>query len=123
MEILGAWPVYPGHPCTIALCILRKYPRIADAFAPTEHGWPEALGDGDIPGAGGCVHQGLHLIQRILADGDTPEEATAWGVERWRDRTLVGGDHRDQYEAGVAEAERIAPLLLEELRRLVKVVP
>jgi hypothetical protein len=118
METLGAYPVYPGHTNSISLCVLRKYPKINDAFERTSHGWPTALGDGDISGAGGCVHQGLDLIRRIMDHGDTPEEAVAWGVEQWRDRTLVGGDHRARYEEGVAEAERIAPMLLEELRRL-----
>lgn len=118
MKTLGAWPVYPGHPCAIALCVLRKYPDIEEAFILDAHNIAAGLGDVDIPGAGGCVSQGLTLIRRVLDGEYTPEEGIARGVDWWRSRTLEGGDHRDQYDAGVAEAERIAPMLLAELKRL-----
>ena len=125
-SILGAWPVYPGHPCSLALCILRKYPRIADAYVvqtqpdggPTH---PVALGDGDIPGGGGCVYQALDLIQRVRDGLMTPVQAIAWGADAWHHRTVIGRDHPDRYAEGVAEYEHVAPLLLVELQRVAAV--
>lgn len=120
-SVLGAWPVYPGHPCALALCILRKYPRVADAYVvPLQVGRysrsPVALEDSDIPGAGGCVYQALDLIQYVRNGLMTPEQAIASGVATWESDRL-GGDHLHRYEEGVAECERIAPLLLVELQR------
>jgi hypothetical protein len=118
-HIIGNWPVYPGHPCTIALCILRKYPRVDDAFTKTADGWSTALSDSDIPGAGGCVSQGLTLIGMVRR-GSTPDAAVHWGLDAWI-RRCESGDHPRALTAGIAEGERVAPILREELRRVVKV--
>lgn len=118
LDTLGFWPIYPGHPCTLALLVLRKYPQIDEAFARGRE-FPNALEDSDIPGAGGAVHQALWLIGCVRKGTLTPDAAIQWGVDSWRTGRL-GGDHRDRYEEGVAEEAKVVPLLREAL---VKVAP
>lgn len=52
-EVIGEWPVYPGHPLVLATAIMGVFPDFISANTPTEHGWCAALGDSRIPGACG----------------------------------------------------------------------
>lgn len=113
LSILGFWPTYPGHPCTLALLVLRKYPDIGTASTPGRR----ALEDGDIPGAGGAVHQALWLIGCVRKGTLTPDAAIRWGIDGWREGRL-GGDHRAHYEEGVAEEASVVPLLREALTKV-----
>lgn len=117
LNALGFWPTYPGHPCTLALLVLRKYPQIAAAFKPTEHVFPEALGDSDIPCAGSAVYQALDLIRYVRNGTLTPAAAIQWGVDRWK--VDASGVYADRYEEGVAEEAKVVPLLREALAKVV----
>ena len=110
LSTLGLHPTYPGHPCTLALLILRKYPDIGGASTPGRR----ALEDCDIPGAGGAVHQALWIIGCVRKGTLTPDAAIRWGIDGWREGRL-GGDHRDCYEDGAAEEVKVVPLLREAL--------
>lgn len=115
LDTLGFWPTYPGHPCTLALLILRKYPRIADAFVPAEHVFPEALGDSDIP-CGSAVDAALGLIRYVRNGTLAPDAAIQWGVDHWKRDT--DGVFRDRYPEGVAEEASVLPALREALAKV-----
>lgn len=116
--------VYPGHPITVALEIMLAYERDLDkAFAPsigkdgTPDGWCDAVGNSVISGAGGNVYLGVDLLRHIK-DGDmTLSEAIEWGMKTWERQTKIGGDHRDQFEKGQEQAERMVWPLLDQIYR------
>jgi len=118
------FPVYPGHPVTLALEIMLTYERnLGEAFAPSIDkdgqplGWCKALGDVNISGAGGCVWNGVDLLRKIQSGQMSPGEAVEWGMKVWKDRTLVGGDHRKAYQEGHEQAERMVWPLLDQIYR------
>lgn len=110
-NILGEWPVYPGHPVTTGYIIMRKYPCLS---AATEKGttYPKALEDCDIPGAGGNVYSALDFLSAIK-NGMPVETA----IERWSKQWVEGraGGLVDKVEPGVKEAEAVGRWLRLEI--------
>lgn len=93
--------VYPGHPVTVGLLIMERYNTIDEALHPTIHGWPEAVGDGAIPGAGSEVHAAVHLLRSIALGERTPEEAVAYARKTWH-----AGGHVDNVVPAQEQADR-----------------
>jgi hypothetical protein len=76
-------PVYPGHPITIAHEIVKRYPSLEAASASASvFKFPAALGNNDIPGAGGRVYAALGLLQR-RAGGESWDSLFAWADGIW----------------------------------------
>ena len=73
--------VYPGHPCLIAMQIMAAFPDAEAALKKTEHGWPEALSNSSVGGAGGATYQGVSVIKKLVENPGKPNEAFEWGVE------------------------------------------
>lgn len=134
-DLLGESAVYPGHPVTVALCIVRHFPSLEVAMGRTQNdssflgvSRPNALGDGTIPGAGGNVYLALDLLH-VLAKGIVFEEAVAQADKDWAecDSQAKGGyawdknpeDHRDHYlkrwQEGQAQADRFKAVFQEEV--------
>lgn len=118
------FPVYPGHPITVALEIMLAYERDLDrAFAPciakdgTNYGWCDAVGNSDISGAGGNVHLGVDLLRR-LRDG-TIHDAIEWAMKTWERQVKIGGDHRNKFIEGQEQAERMVWPLLDQIYRAI----
>jgi len=109
--------VYPGHPLTIASFILRKYEGQLDvAFETSSHGWPNALSDGDIPGAGDAVYSALQLLKEVREGVFTPDEAVEVAIARWtKERETCG--YRDRLEPGNEEARSLAPDFVDLAKR------
>lgn len=120
-QLLGEWPVYPGHPLTIATVIMHCYETLDAAAANTEHNWPAALGNGDVPGAGGEVYVGLDLLLNIRAGKVSIEEAPAEAQARWL-RNGAGG-HTDRIAPGQEQADRFQELFLSKASEWFKAVP
>lgn len=93
LEILGEASVYPGHPITVGLIIMETYDSYSDANHTPERSeqdkkWgysscPDALSNGDIPGAGGCVYAALDFLKLALETGvdEAIQQADkVWGV-------------------------------------------
>lgn len=97
---------YPGHALVIATVIMEKYPSFAEVRNGEKYGFPEALGDDDIPGAGGCVYSALD----VLAKEDV-EEAIALADYFWRG--ACSGCYADRYNKGAEEAKDLEPLFRE----------
>lgn len=104
----GSWPVYPGHPITVAWYIVNKYGSFEEANKNTKHGWPRALGDNDIPGAGGEVYMALDFLNKLV-DGATWEDVVAWADHHWRD--YKAGGHGRKVAPGQTQANYVKPLL------------
>ncbi len=115
-------PVYPGHPVTCALAVLRHYAgRVSDAWKRTDHGWLVCEGEmSDCPTAGGHLSEGCRLIQRVLASGDV-EAAIRAGDETWHRGRVIGGDHPDRFIPGQEQADRLKPQLRAALAALLQV--
>jgi hypothetical protein len=106
----GSSPVYPGHPLVLATVIMRTFPDFATANAPTPYGWPLALGDCRIPGAGDHVYAAMRCLQ-IGADGGSIDEMVAYARAYWTEGEA--GGHTKNVEAGVAQAQAIEPKFRE----------
>lgn len=130
-DLLGESAVYPGHPVTVALCIIRHFPSLAAATnrGPADvwgHAPPNALSDSTIPGAGGNVYLALDLIQ-VLAKGIDFDTALANADKDWAncDSQAKGGftgeKDKDYYvkrwQEGQAQADRFKVALREEIGR------
>lgn len=105
----GSWPVYPGHPITVAWYIVNKYPSFEEAIkVPAGREFENALADNDIPGAGGEVVGALTFLKKLV-DGEPWESAVAWADARWRDGKA--GGHGRKVAPGLAQANYVKPLL------------
>ncbi len=112
----GEFAVYPGHPLTIALCVVRTFKTLAEATevdpeSPSR--FLRALTDGAIPGAGGCVHLGLDVLRR-LESGESWETVEAWADRAWAecdDQAKGGGSvenkarYIERWKKGQAQAD------------------
>lgn len=55
-------PVYPGHPVTIGVQIMRCYPSLTTARSMVGRKHPAAIADGRIAGAVGNVYAALRFL-------------------------------------------------------------
>lgn len=108
---------YPGHPTAIALVIMEKYASFAEAMHKKEGAqYPNALGDSDIPGAGGNVYSATDLLQVLVKEG--PEAALEWGDQAWLRCTGPGtGNIEKSYEPGQQQVDDIKLRFLEKARQ------
>lgn len=97
--------VYPGHPLTIAYLITKAHSCFEEAAAPTCHGFARALGNNEVPGAGGNVHHGLEVLRKLHKGWDLPK-AAEWAKQIWA-RT----DRQDHVVQGQEQADKVLPLL------------
>lgn len=116
--------IYPGHPLVIATLILDKYrDTLGEAFERTEHGWPKALGDSDIPGAGDAVYSGLSVLHYIRDGHHTPTQAVEEAIKFWiylRDQSSA---YRDKIAPGNEQALACVPEFLELVEKYIHLVP
>ena len=93
----GEFAIYPGHPVTIAYIIMSKYKNLEMAQAL-------ALGNNDIPGAGGRVNSALRLLQE-RNEGKGLMELFEWADSVWNSERFR--DHKK----GQEQADKVKPLL------------
>jgi hypothetical protein len=105
LDILGEFAVYPGHPVTIAVCIVETYRTFEDAFAITESNWAAALGATAVPGAGGCVASALVFL-RSLKSGMAFEAACAGAAETWAHCDDQRKNNSTRWQEGQEQADR-----------------
>jgi hypothetical protein len=105
--------VYPGHALVIAICIMEKYPSLEEALKPCvskhtgePHGYPNALGDQDIPGAGSCVYLALDVLKM-----EDIEKAIEFANTLWKGECSDG--YKDRYNTGVEQAKELEPVFRE----------
>lgn len=113
LEHLKTAAVYPGHPVTIGYLITLLYPSY-EAAVESVYGRDDgryisthACCNNDIPGAGGNVHSGERLLQR-LRNGEDITDVYAWADEVWRgcDSQATGGHYTEERYPDPVERQR-----------------
>jgi hypothetical protein len=123
VDVTGEYPVYPGHPLTIAWEIMTVFRSPVEALKTvTTNGLncPEAVADSRISGGGGEVHRACDLLRRAQ-QGVSASELIEWADEKW-----IGGQaggHVKAIQPGLAQAEKIKPLFAEKLAAWLTVAP
>lgn len=113
-EILQERYIYPGHPITIAYCIVSYFPTYEKAMELDHEGRVVTVQTWEIPGSGTAVHAALDML-RYLHDGTLDVKAAfAWADDAWKqctDNKLYSGIK----DTGQEQADRIKPKLLEHI--------
>ena len=104
--------VYPGHPITIALEIMRTFGNYAEASAMTKHGWQAALSSSTVKGAGGAVLSGLAVL-RMMHEGSSVEDAFDYATMIWK-QARSGGDFTANLQEGQNEADALRDTFISE---------
>lgn len=116
IEATGEYPVYPGHPLTVAWEIMSVFATPSEALAMyQQHGLncPNAVADNRITGAGGEVHQACRLLRKAVA-GERAEDLIRWADDRWID--AQAGGHVKAVAPGLVQAEKLKPLFAAKLK-------
>ena len=119
LDFIGEHAVYPGHPVTCALIILRAYPNdLALAWQPysAQFPWLACESYVDVSTAGGHLTTGCSLIRHVLDGTLTVDDALQWGDDRWRG----AGGHAANEAPGQAQADQLKPALREALAAAVQ---
>jgi hypothetical protein len=111
-EILGEAAVYPGHPVTIALCIVANFDSFAEASAWDQ--CPAALKHIDIPGAGGCVYNALNTLDH-LCHGQDPDKVFSMAEACWERIDNQKDNRPKRWKAGTEQAKPLRKKLLKTL--------
>ena len=78
--------VYPGHALVIAKIIMETYPSLEAAsrrVGDKEHNTAAALGDSNVPGAGGCVWVAIDTLRYFHTEGVTKEQTFQFADRYW----------------------------------------
>lgn len=112
-EFMGNNAVYPGHPVTIAFCIVHTFAAYEEAIGiPDGKPYPGALGDNRIPGAGGCVWGALDLLSK-LRGGMDPTEAFQLADDFWTRTDGQKENNPERWQKGQDQADLLKAKLLE----------
>lgn len=114
-EATGEYPVYPGHPLTVAWEIMSVFTTPAEALEPICQGnlnCPNAVADNRISGGGGEVHRACDLLRKAVA-GESAAELIRWADACWVDGQA--GGHIKAIRPGLAQAEKLKPLFAAKL--------
>lgn len=109
-KIIGEFPAYPYHPLITATEIMMAFPDLATAEAATPRGWPRALEESKVGGAGDMVYAGLRTLQRSR-EGVSIDDLIAHASRAWND--CRAGGHENSIEPGNAQALRLEPKFRE----------
>ncbi len=115
IEVTGEYPVYPGHPLTVAWEIMSVFATPSEALAIyQQHGLncPNAVTDNRISGGGGEVCRACDLLRKAVG-GTSAEDLILWADERWVEGRA--GGHIKAVEPGLAQAEKLKPLFAAKL--------
>lgn len=116
IEVTGEYPVYPGHPLTVAWEIMSVFATPIEALALYQQhslNCPNAVADNRITGGGGEVHRACDLLRKAIA-GERAEDLIRWADDCWIDGQ--GGGHVKAIAPGLAQAEKLKPLFAAKLK-------
>ena len=115
MDVTGEYPVYPGHPLTIAWEIISVFKTPTEALQTVKTdslNCPEAVADNRITGAGGEVYRACELLRRAQ-QGIKVDDLIAWADECWV--SGCAGGYSRAVQPGLEQAERLKPLFAGKL--------
>lgn len=114
-DVTGSWPVYPGHPLTVAWEIMSVFQCPDDALRTVTTGTlncPAAVADNRIVGGGGEVYRGCDLL-RSAVNGASASELIEWADRFWIDGGA--GGHAKAVQPGLEQANLIKPRFAQKL--------
>lgn len=114
-EATGQYPVYPGHPLTVAWAIMSVFSTPAEALESIRQGGlncPNAVADNRISGGGGEVRYACDLLRRAVG-GMSAEDLVSLADTYWVDGQA--GGHIKAVQPGLAQAEKLKPLFAAKL--------
>lgn len=122
-EVLGEFAVYPGHPVTLAYIITQVFDTYEEASGRScscgsglhlcGKGWPNALGDSAVPGAGGNVYGALDLLAR-LHKGMSWDDAIKHAVDYWDRCDSQKTAYPKRHQEGQEQAEKFLQKLKDQ---------
>lgn len=117
-ELIGDYPVHPGHPLVIAVAIMSAYPTLASALEKAETGAYVVQTDGRVPGCGAEVDGAISMLS-LGVNGATPDEMVEYANSFWISGNA--GGHAKYVEPGVAQAQKIEPYFREKAAEWFKI--
>lgn len=129
LSTIGEFAVYPGHPVTLALVIVRTHESFEAANTYKEgFAWPHAVGCNAVPGAGGNVHAAMDLLVR-WSKGEDLDKLVERADQTWAScdgQKDGGGSYAKtdverrrfigRWNTGQEQADRLKPMLAEALK-------
>ena len=112
----GTFAVYPGHPITLAYLISLEYASFKAASAKTAVNPAHALGNSNIPGAGGNVHAALNLLYRVKQQGWSLDKAFEYADKYWSNCDNQEDYFKERWLEGQAQADKVKEQLRERLQ-------
>jgi hypothetical protein len=109
--ILGEHAVYPGHPVTLALCIVNNFPNWEAAIVK-KNDIEAAVGCIEIPGAGGNVYAALDILSQ-LRKGMPFDKAMERADYVWGQCDDHKAMNKPRYVTGQEQADRFKDKLKE----------
>lgn len=111
----GEFAVYPGHPVVLGYILTNAYPSLAEALMPTEVNRHDALGNSNVPGAGGNVYMALDLLRNIVTGTLPIDRALEDADQRWADCDNQAKVDPDRWREGQEQADRFKAALKAQL--------
>lgn len=114
---IGAQAVYPGHPVTVGLLIMKAFSSVEEAAMPEgEYRHSAASRSSKIPGAGGSVATALDILRNVMKGAMTVEQAVERADAAWRsvDDQYVRNPKR--WQEGQDQAEPLKARYIEALK-------
>ncbi len=115
--VLGSQAVYPGHPITLGLLLMKAFPSYEEAARPEgEYQHSVASRSSLIPGAGGAVASALSVLGHVVKNVLTAEQAVERADAIWHD--MDNQFHRDpkRWQEGQDQAEDLKARYIEALK-------
>lgn len=112
-EIIGDWPVYPGHPLVLATAIMAFFPDYQTATKPSNQGASAALGDNRIPGDGDHVNAALGCL-KIGSEGGSVDQMIEFANSYWIE--WEAGGYKQNIQAGFEQGAKIEAMFRDLAR-------
>jgi hypothetical protein len=106
---IGEDAVYPGHPVTVGLLIMRAFPTLEAASdrGPQGRDFTAASRSNRIPGAGGSVAAALSILSSVVKGEQAIEQAIEQADEAWRSVDNQKAWNPKRHEDGQTQADKL----------------
>lgn len=114
---IGEDAVYPGHPVTVGLLIMRAFPTLEAASdrGPQGKDFTAASRSDMIPGAGGSVATALGILQGVVQGRLTIEQAVERADDAWRHVDDQYTRDPKRWQEGQTQADKLKARYLDLL--------
>lgn len=115
---IGGDAVYPGHPVTVGLLIMRAFSTLAAAEdrGPEGKNFTAASRSSKIPGAGGSVATALDILRSVVRGNLTVEQAIERADDAWRHVDDQYARDPKRWQEGQTQADKLKARYIEALK-------